>query len=130
MACIFIISRKFALGIVINKSPTVPNPYRFVGLETVGEVIMLLNVLLYITTWLLLITRFYLYPPLLKASFLHPTESLFVPSAMVSLGTILINISQYGLDKTGQWLADVMFILFWVDVILAIVSSVGIYLLL
>jgi hypothetical protein len=49
---------------------------------------------------------------------------------MFSLGTILINICQYGLDKTGHWLADIMFILFWVDVILASVSSVGIYLLL
>lgn len=86
--------------------------------------------MLYIAIWTLLIARFYFYPYTLKASFLHPTESLFVPASIVSFGTILINISQYGPDHTGHWLARAVGILFWIDAILAVILSAGIYLLL
>jgi hypothetical protein len=51
--------------------------------------------------------RFYWFPKTFKASFLHPTESLFIPAAVISFGTILINISQYGVGKTGDWLEQV-----------------------
>ena len=73
--------------------------------------------------------RFHLYPETFKASFLHPTESLFVPASVVSFGTILINISQYGLHKTGPWLNTTVCVFFWIDVALAFVASFGIYLL-
>lgn len=86
--------------------------------------------MLYILIWALLLARFYLYPYTFKASFLHPTESLFVPASIVSFGTILINISQYGPDNTGPWLARAVGILFWIDSILAVILSAGIYLLL
>ncbi|KAH8698732.1 voltage-dependent anion channel [Talaromyces proteolyticus] len=102
----------------------------FTSLTTIGVVIMLFNIFSYVLTWSLLITRFCYYPRLFKESFLHPTESLFVPSAMVAFETILINISQYGLDRTGQWLTNLMFVVFWVDIFLAIATSVGIYVML
>jgi tellurite resistance protein TehA-like permease len=75
--------------------------------------------------------RFYFYPRTFKASFLHPTESLFIPAAIVSFGIILINISQYGVDMggVGQWLENCMIVLFFVDCGLAVCFSIGIYLL-
>lgn len=73
--------------------------------------------------------RFYFFPPTFKASFLHPTESLFVPASVVSFGTILINISQYGLSEAGPWLDTAVYVLFWANGALAIISSCGIYLL-
>jgi len=105
-------------------------PYRFRGLETIGIIVFLFNVVLYLAIWGLLITRFYLYPYTFKASFLHPTESLFVPACIVSFGTILINVSQYGPENTGYWLAKAVGILYWIDAILAVIFSAGIYLLL
>ncbi|OJJ46352.1 hypothetical protein ASPZODRAFT_132430 [Penicilliopsis zonata CBS 506.65] len=105
-------------------------PYRFRGLEIIGEVVFLFNIALYIIIWSLLLTRFYCYPYTFKASFLHPTESLFVPASIVSFGTILINISQYGPEKTGPWLERVIIVLFWIDAALAVVLSAAIYLLL
>lgn len=72
--------------------------------------------------------RFYWFPGAFKASFLHPTESLFIPAAVISFGTILINISQYGVDRTGLWLEKTMAILYWADCGLAICFSIGIYL--
>lgn len=69
-------------------------------------------------------------PSTFVASITHPTESLFVPAWLISLGTILINITQYGttVGKTGQWLLDTMFILFWIYCALAVIFSCGIYL--
>ena len=48
----------------------------------------------------------------------------------MSLGTILINIVEYGFDKVGDWLAEAVVVLFWINVALAVVLSVGIYLIL
>ena len=74
--------------------------------------------------------RFYFYPYTFKASFTHPTESLFVPAFAVSFGTILINIVEYGFGKVGEWLNEAVVVLFWFDLALAVVLSVGIYLIL
>lgn len=60
---------------------------------------------------------------------MHPTERLFLPSAVVSFGTVLINISQYGLTRAGPWLSRAVISLFWIDAGLAVLASSGIYLL-
>ncbi|KMK58016.1 C4-dicarboxylate/malic acid transporter, putative [Aspergillus fumigatus Z5] len=57
-------------------------------------------------------------------------ESLFVPASIVSFGTMLINISQYGPEATGPWLSHAVGVLFWIDAALAVILSAGIYLLL
>ncbi|PGH29618.1 hypothetical protein GX50_07626 [[Emmonsia] crescens] len=103
-------------------------PYRFRGLDTIGIVVMLINIVLYCCIWGLLLTRFYHYPYTFKASFMHPTESLFVPASIVSFGTILINISQYGPPRSGEWLDTTTWILFWFNATLAVMFSAGIYL--
>lgn len=73
--------------------------------------------------------RFYTYPETFKASFMHPSERLFMPAAVVSFGTILMNISQYGLSNSGLWLSRAVLVMFWLDAALALISSAGIYLL-
>ena len=103
-------------------------PFRFPGLDIIGTIFFLFNVLLFIINVILISLRFYLFPETFKASFLHPTESLFAPAAVVSFGTILINISQYGLYKVGPWLNTTVLALFWIDAALAILSSSIIYL--
>ncbi|KAL4994800.1 voltage-dependent anion channel-domain-containing protein [Aspergillus recurvatus] len=117
-----------ATGGIANVIYTIP--YRFRGLDTIGIIFFLANIVFYLAIWAILLTRFYLFPYTFEASLLHPTESLFVPASVVSFGTILINISQYGTDNTGPWLTDAVHILFWIDAALAVVSSAGIYLLL
>ena len=72
--------------------------------------------------------RFCLYPDTFKASILHPTERLFLPAAIVSFGTVLVNISQYGPSRAGHWLNDAMAVLFWINAALAFLASMGVYL--
>lgn len=104
-------------------------PFRFPGLEAIGIIFFLLNLVLFILNIALISLRFYCHPETFRASFMHPTERLFVPSAVVSFGTILINISQYGPNNTGHWLNQAVLVLFWIDCGLAILSSLIIYLL-
>ncbi|ETI22826.1 hypothetical protein G647_06902 [Cladophialophora carrionii CBS 160.54] len=117
-----------ATGGIANVLHTVP--YRFSGLQTLGVVVMLLNIVLYIIIWAMIITRFTLYPWTFRLSFTHPTESLFAPAFAVSFGTILINIVQYGSGSVGPWLNRVVVILYWFDCGLAMTLSITIYLVL
>lgn len=105
-------------------------PFRFRGLYTLGLIFFLLNLSLFLFNVAMISARFYFYPRTFRASFLHPTESLFIPAAIVSFGIIMMNVSQYGVGMAGntRWLQHTMIVLFWVDCGLAVTFSLGIYL--
>ena len=97
-------------------------PFRFHGLYALGCIFFLLNLALFLFNVAMISFRFYFYPRTFRASFLHPTESLFIPAAIVSFGIIMMNVSQYGVGMVGEnrWLQHVMIVLFWVDCGLAV----------
>ncbi|PVI06121.1 hypothetical protein DM02DRAFT_610078 [Periconia macrospinosa] len=115
-----------ATGGIANVLYTIP--YRFQGIYALGCIFFILNMVLFVFNVTMISLRFYWFPKTFKASFLHPTESLFIPAAVISFGTILINISQYGVGNTGYWLEKTMCILYWCDCGLAICFSIIIYL--
>ena len=90
-------------------------PFRFRGLDTIGTLFFLFNIVLFLINVVMISLRFRYHPETFKASFLHPTESLFFPASVVSFGTILINISQYGLFNVGSWLNSAVYVLFWIE---------------
>ncbi|KAL8994096.1 MAG: hypothetical protein Q9169_005852 [Polycauliona sp. 2 TL-2023] len=104
-------------------------PFRFRGLDTIGVIFFLFNMLLFVINVSMISLRFYTFPETFRASYMHPSERLFLPASVVSFGFILINISQYGLPNAGPWLARAVNVLFWIDAALAVLSSSGIYLL-
>jgi hypothetical protein len=108
---------------------TILVPYRFQGLDDIGLIFFFFNLFLFTINVVFISIRFIKYPETLKASVTHPTESLFVPASVVSLGTVILNIAQYGLGNTGTWLDDTLRILFWFYAAIAIVASVSVYLL-
>lgn len=107
-------------------------PYRFPGLYAIGCIFFMLNIVLFIFNVTMISIRFRLYPATFKASIQHPTESLFMPAAVISIGTILTGISEYGFHegKTGPWLINAMVVLFWVYCALAMTFTCGTYLIL
>ena len=104
-------------------------PYKFNGLYGIGVFFFLFNLIIYVLFAILITVRFLRFPETLKASFTHPTESLFMPSAVVSFATVLLNICQYGVFHTGPWLNEAVIVFFWIFVVMAILTSSGIYLL-
>ncbi|KAK5135248.1 hypothetical protein LTR08_005498 [Meristemomyces frigidus] len=117
-----------ATGGVANVIHSVP--YRFPGLYAIGCIFFLLNIVLFLINVVMISCRFRLYPSTFTASITHPTESLFVPASLISIGTILVTITEYGLadGKTGLWLLHTMRALFWTYCALAVFFSCGIYL--
>ena len=103
-------------------------PFSFHGQYVIGLIFFLLNLSLFVCMVTMMIMRFRNHPEMLWASVLHPTERLFVPAAVVSFGTILLNVSQYGPGKGGHWLNNVVVVLYWIDAALAFIASMGIYL--
>lgn len=105
-------------------------PYRFSGLYSIGCMFFLFNIVLFLMNIVMICCRFRYYPSTFMASITHPTESLFVPAWLISFGTILLNITEYGADaaRAGEWLVHTMHWLFWAYCGLAVVFSCGIYL--
>lgn len=129
--CVFA-SINWTISYLIRLTNLIQAPYRFHGLYAIGCIFFLLNIVLFIFNVTMISLRFRYHPATFKASIRHPTESLFVPAAVISMGTILTNISEYGYHygATGPWLMDVMVVLFWVYCGLALSFTCGIYLIL
>jgi len=103
-------------------------PYRSDWLRILGVVFFLFNVGLFLVNCSVIALRFRWNPGSFAAAFRSPSESLFVPASVVSIGTILINMCQYGIPKTGVWFQTVMQVCFWTYASLSVISSAGIYL--
>lgn len=105
-------------------------PYRSNWLRIVGEVVFCLNLTFFIIICTLMSLRFKWNPGSFSKSFLSPSESLYIPACMISVGTILVTMCQYGIPKTGVWFQTTMHVCFWVYSTLSVVASSGLYLLL
>lgn len=105
-------------------------PFKFKGQYEIGCTVFIFNIFLFMFNVAMITARFRMYPHTFRASFMHPTESLFIPAAVVSIGTILMNITEFGTDsgRTGVWLSQTMTILFWVYGGFALCFTSGIYL--
>lgn len=104
-------------------------PFRFPGLDAIGIIFFLLNIVLFLINVAMISLRFYCHPETFVASIMHPTERLYFPASVVSFGTILINISQYGPSHSGPWLNSAVTVLFWFDCGLALLASMVVYIL-
>ncbi|KAI1635464.1 voltage-dependent anion channel [Biscogniauxia mediterranea] len=107
---------------------SVSQPYQAGWLWYIGLVFFLFNICLFILNCVFIAMRFYMVPGSFMHSFLDQVESLFIPSVVVSMGTIFINVCQYGIPKTGPWLQIVMEWLFWAWIIVSVSASAGMYL--
>ncbi|KAG9228921.1 voltage-dependent anion channel-domain-containing protein [Amylocarpus encephaloides] len=115
-----------ATGGIANVLHTVP--YQSKWLRVIGTIIFLFNVLLFLLNCFFITLRFKWNPGSLKASFTSPSESLFIPAAVVTLGTMFTNMAQYGIPHTGPWFQTVMQVLFWSYASISFIASSGMYL--
>ncbi|KAM0132795.1 hypothetical protein ACHAO1_006540 [Botrytis cinerea] len=105
-------------------------PYRSNWLRIVGEIVFLLNLIFFVMNCILISLRFKWNPGSFSKSFLSPSESLYIPACMISVGTVLVTMCQYGIPKTGLWFQTTMQVCFWAYCTLSVVASSGMYLLL
>ncbi|KAF2031522.1 hypothetical protein EK21DRAFT_88016 [Setomelanomma holmii] len=97
-----------ALAVVLGNQP---NEFR--GLQTIGTIVYIIDIVLFLLFTGLMTTRFILVPRKLTASLHHPVEGLFHGTFWVSLALILNGAYVYGNSHTGPWLTKALEICFW-----------------
>lgn len=91
-------------------------PHKFRGLITIGTIVFIFNLALFLCLVTAITIRFLLNPNALRRSLIHPTESLFFPCFWLSMSTIILGIQAYGVPSSGPWLPVVLRVLFWIYV--------------
>ncbi len=104
-------------------------PHQFRGLQEIAIAFYLLNLLLFLTFVGLSIARYTMHPWVVFRMLRHSTISMFlgcVPMALCTIinGTVLIAAPRY-----GTWVPVLVYILWWIDVALTVLSSFAIPLL-
>lgn len=98
-----------ALAVLLSQQP-----YAFKGLDTIGKIVFIIDLVLFVSFCILISLRFYLTPGSFKRSLNHPHESFFMGTMLVSIGLIIYNINQYAVPSCGPWLVKTVEILFWI----------------
>ena len=97
-----------AVAVVLGKAP-----YRFRGLDTIGKIFFIVDLILLISFTTLISIRFATRPRILKRSLHHPAEALFFGSFWVSIALVLNCAEIYGGPSSGAWLTRAMEVCFW-----------------
>jgi C4-dicarboxylate transporter/malic acid transport protein len=111
-----------ALAVVLGKTPN-----KFPGLTTIGEIVFIFDLILFVVFTGLMTTRFVLVPRKMTASLHHPVEGLFHGTFWVSVALILNCAHVYGHAKTGDWLTKALEICFWIYCACAFSVSIAQY---
>ncbi|OBR09633.1 C4-dicarboxylate transporter/malic acid transporter [Colletotrichum higginsianum IMI 349063] len=102
-------------------------PHRFRGLDTIGLVVFLLDVVLIFLITAALCLRFSFFRKTPAKAITHPSEALFIPTFFLSIAAALSNIQHYAVPKCGPWLVVTMRVCFWVYLVVTFFLSVGMY---
>jgi C4-dicarboxylate transporter/malic acid transport protein len=97
-----------SLAVVLYQTPN-----QFYCLFTIGKIVYILNLVLFISFSVLITLRFIFVPRALLKSFHHPIESFFFGTFWVSIGLILQGANIYGLPSCGPWLIHALEVCFW-----------------
>lgn len=99
-------------------------PKRFDGLTTIGTVIYVFDLIVFVTLCIGISARFIMNRGALKWSLTHPTESLFFPTFFLALMNVFAGMQIYGVPHVGPWLITVERVAFWIYVVLTFTSAV------
>jgi C4-dicarboxylate transporter/malic acid transport protein len=108
-------------GIAVLLSST---PHQFPGLQTIGKIVYILNLVLFLCISACLISRFLTKCSVLKQSFQEPNESHFMGTCLLALATIILGAENYGTEACGPWLQFALRIVFWIYAALSTIQAI------
>lgn len=88
-------------------------PHTFTGLETIGTIVYIFDIALFVLLCTAITCRFTMHPGSFHKSLKHPSESLFFATFWLSLPTIIGGMNNYGAGNVGDWLIVVLRVLYW-----------------
>lgn len=98
-------------------------PKQFDGLQTIGTVIFVLNLALYLLFCALLVLRWSLQPSTVRRSFTAAPECFFYGSFWLTFATIIIGTRQFGAPHAGPWLVVAVRVCFWIYAAVTLLST-------
>ncbi|KAK3704810.1 hypothetical protein LTR37_013642 [Vermiconidia calcicola] len=110
------------LASVISQTPN-----RFTGLQTIGKIFFIVDLIMFVTFNIMIGIRFFRHPHKLVSSLHHPVEGLFFGAYWVSVALILSCCQSYGVPNTGPWLVTALRVLFWMYCVTVSLVAVGQY---
>lgn len=102
-------------------------PFSFPQLNIIGCSIYIANIAAFLSITAIMILRFTLHPGSFRTSVTHPREGLFVPTAFLSIATLLTNTEVYVIPFTSESGKVAMQVLFWLYVSVTLILAVGQY---
>lgn len=99
----------------------------FNGLMTIGFVVYLLNLVFFTGITAALCARFWLHRGDLKRSVLHPREGFFVPTAFLSLATVITGTDRYWIPANDSRLSWAIQGSYWAYMALTLILAVAQY---
>lgn len=100
-------------------------PYQFHGLHTIGNIVFVLNVILFVLFLALSVARYAIWPSVWYLMLFHPAQSLFL--ATFSMGfTTIVNMCALSLVPSwGQGMRIFTWVLWWINSLIALVICIG-----
>lgn len=111
-----------AIAVVLANTPN-----RFDGLDVIGKIFYLLNLVLFVLFNIAMGLRMFWFPRRFIASLHHPVEGLFFGSYWVSVSLILNGAQSYGVPSSGPWLVVALRVVFWMYCAITLCVAVGQY---
>ncbi|RKF72680.1 Malic acid transport protein [Golovinomyces cichoracearum] len=102
-------------------------PNRFPGLDLIGTIIFIFNIILFFILTALMIARFVLHPGTLRHALVNPHEGFFSATFWLSLATMMSNTTAYGVPHAGTWLLVALRYSFWIYTVLVTAHSIFYY---
>ena len=111
-----------AVAVILSQTPN-----KFRGLETIGKIFFIVDLVLFVLFTAAMAARFIIVPRKFLASLHHPVEGLFFGAYWVSLSLILTCTEAYAVPVCGPWLVKALEVCFWIYCGVALLVAVGLY---
>jgi tellurite resistance protein TehA-like permease len=98
-------------------------PKQFAGLETIGRIMFILQIVLFLTFNVFMIWRWATNPGSFKKSFTTKPECNFFGSYWLSCATVILNMHHYGGSRAGPWIIVALRVLFWLYAAISLTST-------
>ncbi|GAB0132379.1 hypothetical protein EsDP_00000818 [Epichloe bromicola] len=102
-------------------------PHQFPGLKTIGLVVYIINILIFVTITSLMAARFIIHSGDMSKSIKHPREGFFLPTFFLSVATLITSTDRYAIPKDDVGLVWAVSGAFWAYVAVTLMLAIGQY---
>lgn len=102
-------------------------PYQFPGLRQIGLAVYIITLVLFVTVFSGMVTRFVLFPGTFKKSICHEREGLFFPTFFLSIATTITSTYRYVVAEDDVTFNCVIRVAFWCYLAVTLTLAIGQY---